>query len=83
MGKLTPEQQQIMVDAGHASAILQRELWAAREAASLETVNAGGTEVNLIADKTPFQEAMTPVCEVFLQDNPQLTDLVNMIRNAD
>ena len=81
--KLTPEQQEILKDAGHKSALLQRELWAEREAASMATVQAGGTIVNKIADKAPFQAAMAPVYESFLADNPDLTDLVNMIRNAD
>jgi tripartite ATP-independent transporter DctP family solute receptor len=81
--KLTPEQQTIAMEAGHTSALLQRELWQAREAASMEKVKAGGTEVNTIADKAPFQAAMAPVYEKFIADNPALTDLVNMIRNAD
>ncbi len=80
--KLTSEQQEIVMSAGRASADLQRELWQAREAASMETVKAGGTVVNTIADKTPFQEAMAPVYEKFLSANPDLADLVNMIRDA-
>ncbi|WP_341367552.1 TRAP transporter substrate-binding protein [Yoonia sp. BS5-3] len=81
--KLTPEQQDIFKEAGRNSANLQRELWQAREAASMEVVQAGGTVVNTIADKGPFQAAMTPVYEGFLAENPELTDLVNMIRNAE
>lgn len=81
--KLTPEQQDIVMAAGRASADYQRELWAEREAASLEILEAGGTEINTIADKAPFQEAMTPVYDAFLADNPDLADLVNMIRNAE
>ncbi|SFA95798.1 tripartite ATP-independent transporter solute receptor, DctP family [Poseidonocella pacifica] len=81
--KLTPEQQEIVMAAGRASADEQRKLWAEREAASMETVAAGGTEVNKIADKAPFQEAMAPVYEAFLSERPELTDLVDMIRNAD
>lgn len=81
--KLTPEQQTIVMDAGHASALMQRELWQAREAASMEKVKAGGTLVNTVEDKAAFQAAMAPVYEKFLADNPDLTDLVNMIRNAD
>lgn len=77
---LTAEQQEILLDAGHKSAVLQRELWQAREAASMEKVQAGGTVVNTIADKGPFQAAMTPVYEKFLAANPDLTDLVNLIR---
>ncbi|WP_336058002.1 TRAP transporter substrate-binding protein [Nitratireductor sp. CH_MIT9313-5] len=81
--KLTPEQQEIVMDAGRKSAEYQRELWAEREAASLEKVKAGGTEVNLVENKSPFQEAMAPVYASFIEANPGLEDLVNMIRNAD
>ncbi|MEP2531479.1 TRAP transporter substrate-binding protein [Shimia sp.] len=80
--KLTPDQQKIVKEAGRASANLQRELWQAREAASMEIVQAGGTVVNTIADKGPFQDAMAPVYEGFLKANPDLADLVNMIRDA-
>ncbi|WP_022707850.1 TRAP transporter substrate-binding protein [Paracoccus zeaxanthinifaciens] len=81
--KLTPEQQDIVMEAGRASAQMQRELWDEREMASLETVRAAGGQITEVADKAPFQEAMTPVYEGFLQDNPELTELVDMIRNAE
>ncbi len=81
--KLTPEQQAILKEAGHKSAVLQRELWQAREAASMEVVQAGGTTVNKIADKGPFQAAMAPVYAQFLAASPELEGLVNMIANAD
>lgn len=81
--RLSPENQVIVMEAGRSSADLQRELWQAREAASMEIVQAGGTIVNLIEDKGPFQEAMAPVYEEFLAANPDLTDLVDMIRNAE
>lgn len=80
---LTPEQQDIVKAAGKASADMQRELWQAREAASMEIVQAGGTTVNAIADKAPFQNAMGPVYDQFLADNPDLSDLVNLIRSAE
>ena len=78
--RLTPEQQDIVMDAGRKSADMQRELWQAREAASMEIVKAGGTTVNTIADKAPFQNAMGPVYDKFLADNPDLKDLVTLIR---
>ncbi len=81
--KLTAEQQETVMAAGRASAETQRALWADREAASLDTVKAGGTTINMIADKAPFQNAMTPVYDKFLADNPDLTDLVTLIRSAD
>ena len=69
--------------AGKASAELQRGLWQEREAKSMMKVQAGGTTVNKIVDKAPFQAAMAPVYEKFLASNADLTDLVNLIRNAD
>lgn len=81
--KLTPEQQEIVLAAGQASAEYQRELWAEREAASIETVKSGGTEVNSVDDKAPFQEAMSPVYDQFTEANPQLSELVALIRDAE
>ena len=81
--KLTPEQQEILRTAGRESADYQRELWQEREAESMEMVVAGGTVVNEIADKAPFQAAMASVYDAFLADNPELTDLVGMIRDAE
>ena len=49
----------------------------------METVRAAGVEVNEIADKAPFQAAMEPVYESFLADNPDLAELVDLMRNAD
>ncbi|MBD8877131.1 TRAP transporter substrate-binding protein [Roseibium polysiphoniae] len=80
---LSAEDQAIVLEAGKASAELERKLWGEREKKSMETVLAGGTQVNQIADKAPFQNAMSPVYDSFLEDNPDLTDLVNLIRNAD
>ena len=80
---LSAEDQAVLKAAGQASTQLQRKLWAEREMKSMEIVKAGGTQVNGIADKAPFQDAMSPVYDSFLADNPDLTDLVNMIRKAD
>ncbi|SLN52016.1 2,3-diketo-L-gulonate-binding periplasmic protein YiaO precursor [Pseudoruegeria aquimaris] len=78
--KLTPEQQEIVMAAGRKSAELQRKLWQEREAASLEKVQAGGTIINTIADKAPFQAAMAPVYEAFLAENPDLKPIVDLIQ---
>lgn len=79
----TPEQQEIVQAAASASADKQRELWQAREAASMEKVVAGGVEVNKIADKAPFQEAMAPVYDQYLAASPDMADLVKMIQAAE
>ena len=80
---LSEDDRKIVQEAGKASAELQRKLWAEREKKSMETVLAAGTQVNEIADKAPFQQAMGPVYDGFLKENPQLTELVDLIRNAD
>ena len=80
---LTPEQQEIVKTAGKNSTDLQRKLWGEREAASMEIIKAGGVQVNEIADKSAFQAAMGPVYEGYLAANPDMTDLVNLFRNAD
>lgn len=77
------EEQEIVAAAAKASTDLQRELWQAREAASMEKVVAGGVVVNTIADKAPFQDAMKPVYEQYLAANPEMADLVNLISSAD
>jgi tripartite ATP-independent transporter DctP family solute receptor len=77
---LSAEHQEIVKAAGKASTDLQRELWQAREVASMETVIAGGTIVNTIEDKAPFQDAMASVYEGYLAENPEMTDLVNLFR---
>lgn len=80
---LSAEDQAIVKEAGRRSADLQRELWQAREAKSMEAVVAGGTEVNQIADKAPFQAAMASVYDQFLAANPDLSGLVELIRSAE
>ncbi len=80
---LTPEQQTIVKEAGRASTELQRKLWQEREAASMKIVVDGGVTVNEIADKSAFQAAMAPVYDSYLAANPEMTELVNLFRNAD
>ncbi|PRY24239.1 tripartite ATP-independent transporter DctP family solute receptor [Aliiruegeria haliotis] len=80
---LTPEQQEIVKEAGKNSTMLQRELWAEREAKSMEVVKAGGVEVNMIEDKTPFQEAMAPVYEKYLAENPDMKEIVELFQNFE
>lgn len=78
----SPEDQAIVMAAGKASAEMQRGLWQAREAKSMEKVKSGGVAVNTVADKGPFQEAMQPVYENFLKSNPDLKELVELIQNS-
>ena len=79
---MSAEQQAIVLTAARNSANQQRELWKKREAASMEAVQASGVVVNTIADKAPFQARMADLYDGFLAANPDLTELVNLIRNA-
>ncbi|GFE50754.1 C4-dicarboxylate ABC transporter [Roseobacter cerasinus] len=77
---LSDEMKAAVTEAAVESADLQRELWAAREATSRKMVEEGGVVVNEIADKGPFQAAMTPVYETYLAGNPDLRPLVDLIQ---
>lgn len=80
---LSADMQAAVTEAAQESAVLQRELWAAREAASREAVEAAGVVVNEVADKAPFQAAMTPVYEAYFASNPDLRPLVELIQATD
>jgi tripartite ATP-independent transporter DctP family solute receptor len=80
--KLTPEQQDIVMKAGHASALLERKLWKARDAESMKIIKDAGVQVNEVTDRAAFLDAMKPVYKDFLTANPDLTGLVNEILNA-
>ncbi|PPB80817.1 tripartite ATP-independent transporter DctP family solute receptor [Albidovulum inexpectatum] len=80
---LDETQQAAVREAALEAAALQRELWAKREEESRAKVEAAGVKVNEIADKTPFQQAMAPVYEKFLQANPDLRQLVETIQNTE
>ena len=80
---LSAERQEIVRTAARNSAESQRTLWQEREKQSMATVEEGGVTVNAIDDKAPFQEAMAPVYDQFLAANPDLADLVQMMRDAE
>jgi tripartite ATP-independent transporter DctP family solute receptor len=79
---LSADEQKIMKEAAQESALLQRKLWKERSKASEEKVLAGGAVFNTIPDKSAFQDAMKPVYEKFLTENPDLRPLVELIQNT-
>ncbi|MCJ7874437.1 TRAP transporter substrate-binding protein [Phaeobacter sp. J2-8] len=70
-------------EAAQELAVLQRELWKEREAASQTKVMEAGVNFNEIPNKTAFQEAMAPVYEAYLEANPDLRDLVELIQTTE
>ncbi|MEO1092504.1 MAG: TRAP transporter substrate-binding protein [Pseudomonadota bacterium] len=79
---LSAEDQEIVRTAARESAELQRRLWAERDAKSRDAVIAAGVEINEIADKAPFQEAMVAVYEAAFAQNPELEALVEQIQSV-
>ncbi|MEM7613991.1 MAG: TRAP transporter substrate-binding protein [Pseudomonadota bacterium] len=69
--------------AARNSAVTQRELWAERELASRAKVEAAGSEVNEVVNKTAFQEKMAPVYESFLASNPDLASVIDAIKASE
>lgn len=80
---LSPEMQAAVTEAAQESALMQRELWTAREATSRKAVEDAGVVVNEVADKAPFQAAMAPVYEAYFETNPALRPLVELIQATD
>ena len=68
--------------AARASAVTQRELWAARELESRAKVEAAGSKVNEVENKVAFQERMAPVYEKFIAANPDLASVIEAIQAA-
>jgi len=80
---LSAEDKEMVASAARDSAVLQRQLWAARSDASRDKVIASGVKYNEIADKAPFQKAMKPVYDKFIAENPDLEGLVKAIQAVD
>ncbi len=59
--KLTPEQQQIMKDAGKAAGEYNKSISEEKENEVLEELKASGVNIVEVADKTPWQEATKQV----------------------
>ena len=81
--KLSAGDQKAVKEAARESALLQRDLWEKRAKSSREKVLASGVKFNEIPDKSAFQNAMKPVYDKYLADNPSIKPLVELIKNTD
>nr|WP_300309421.1 TRAP transporter substrate-binding protein [Halomonas sp.] len=79
---MSAEDQEIVRQAAVNAATEQRKLWAEGAAASREKVIEAGDQINDVADKAAFQEAMQPLYESFNSEHPDLASLVEDIRTA-
>ena len=80
---LSPEMQTAVRAAAEEAAIYQRELWAVQSEQARKDVEAAGVAVNEIADKTPFQDAMSSVYDDYLAANPDMKKLVEIAQNTE
>ncbi|MEP2641075.1 TRAP transporter substrate-binding protein [Roseobacter sp.] len=80
---LSSDMQAAALEAAQEAALMQRDLWAEREAVSRKAVEAAGVVVNDVADKAPFQAAMAPVYEAYFETNPNLRPLVELIQATE
>lgn len=80
--KISAEDQEIVRQAAIESAILQRELWGAREKASEQIVRDAGATIVVLDDTTDFIAAMAPVYEQFAAD-PVVRDLLDRIQAVE
>ncbi|MEM7507806.1 MAG: TRAP transporter substrate-binding protein [Pseudomonadota bacterium] len=80
---LSPELQTALRGAAEKAALYQRELWAVQSEQARKDVEAAGVVVNEIADKGPFQEAMSSVYDDYLAANPDMQTLVDLARSTE
>ena len=74
--KLSPEDQQIIVDAGKIVEQANKENAARIDTESLDELKSLGVEVTQIADMTPFLDAIQSVIANFVGDNADLYDRI-------
>ncbi|MBX2839466.1 MAG: TRAP transporter substrate-binding protein [Gammaproteobacteria bacterium] len=80
---LSPEMQAAVRSAAEEAAIYQRELWAVQSEQARKDVEAAGVKVNEVADKGPFQSAMTAVYDEYLAANPDMRELVELAQSTE
>jgi TRAP-type C4-dicarboxylate transport system substrate-binding protein len=80
---LSDEDKEAVTAAARESAELQRELWEESAEASRKKVMEAGVKFNDITDKAAFQEAMKPVYDKYLADNPDIAPLVKLIQETE
>jgi TRAP-type C4-dicarboxylate transport system substrate-binding protein len=67
-GALSPEHQAVMLKAAAEAGDYQRKLSIEMEGKELDTIIAGGTQVNTVDDISLFQRAVQPVYDSFEAD---------------
>ncbi len=66
--KLSTEDQELIKQAALDSVIYQRDVFETTEQESLDKVVAGGVEISELTDRTPFEEAVAPLYDIYAGD---------------
>ena len=80
---LSADMQAAVRAAAEEAALYQRELWAVGTEQARADVEAAGIKVNEIADKGPFQDAMSAVYDEYLAANPDMKALVEIAQSTE
>ncbi|MCF7561573.1 TRAP transporter substrate-binding protein [Sabulilitoribacter multivorans] len=78
--KLTDEQKQWVQEAADESSQAQKQFWNESVEESMAIAKKAGVEI-IIPEKSLFQEKSKSVLEAFLKEHPEMTDLINKIKN--
>ena len=79
---LSAEMQAAVRAAAEEAALYQREFWAVGSEQARKDVEAAGIDVTEIANKAPFQNAMSAVYDEYLAANPDMKRLVRFAQAA-
>ena len=75
--QLSPDDQGLIKKFSREAQLEARELWDKKEADAFDRMKSGGIELDHIADKKPFQDAVKPVWDKY---GAKFTDLIKQIQ---
>lgn len=76
---LSSQERQWVQEAADESSQAQKKFWNASVAASMATAKKAGVEI-IIPEKPLFQEKSKSVLEAFINEYPEMTDIINKIK---
>ncbi len=78
--KLTEEEKQWVQEAADESSQAEKVFWQNSVEESMATAEKAGVEI-IIPDKFLFQEQSKSVLETFMKEHPEMTEIINKIKN--
>ncbi len=78
--KLSEQEKVWVQEAADESSQAQKQFWNDSVEESMATARKAGVEI-IIPDKSLFQEQSKSVLEAFMQEHPEMTDIINKIKN--